>query len=219
MASLCSHTRWTRSIRAFIATLLLAAGLATATVATPAAAAGGFDDVPDGQWYSDAVAWMADTGITTGTSATTFSPGDPVSRAQMAAFIERYLQTEGDPGAHGFGDVPSGSYYDGAVSLLVDRGITTGTSATTYSPQDRVTRAQMAAFLWRLAGQPEPTVANPFDDVADGTWYTDAVRWLVGEGITTGTSDTTYSPFDDVTRAQMATFLWRLADEPLVGEQ
>ncbi|MEM8706832.1 MAG: S-layer homology domain-containing protein, partial [Actinomycetota bacterium] len=120
------------TFRALLVFAVLAAGLATATSTTPAGAASPFDDVPEGVWYSDAVEWLADSGITTGTSPTTFSPGDPVTRAQMAAFIARFLQSEGDPGAHGFSDVPAGSYYDAAVTLLAERGITTGTSATTY---------------------------------------------------------------------------------------
>ena len=135
-----------------IVTAVFSAVLATAPqTSTSAAAAPQFEDVPDGLWYSDAVAWLAATEITTGTSATTFSPGDPVTRAQMAAFIARYLQTEGEAGEHGFGDVPPGSYYDAAVSVLVDRGITTGTTPTTYAPGDFVTRKQMATFLYRLS--------------------------------------------------------------------
>ncbi|MEO0493705.1 MAG: S-layer homology domain-containing protein [Actinomycetota bacterium] len=194
---------------------LFSALLTTAPPAvTPAAAAPGFDDVPDGVWYSDAVAWLAATEITTGTSETTFSPAETVTRAQMAAFIARYLQTEGEPGGHGFDDVPAGAYYDGPVSVLVDRGITTGTSDTTYSPGDVVTRKQMATFLYRLAGEPPSDAANPFVDNPAGTWWYDAVRWLFDRGITTGTTDTTFSPDDVVTRAQMATFLWRLAGEP-----
>ncbi|MEM8706918.1 MAG: S-layer homology domain-containing protein, partial [Actinomycetota bacterium] len=206
------------TFRALLVFAVLAAGLATATSTTPAGAASPFDDVPAGVWYSDAVEWLADSGITTGTSPNTFSPGDPVTRAQMAAFIARFLQSEGDPGAHGFSDVPAGSYYDAAVTLLAERGITTGTSATTYSPGDPVTRAQMATFLWRLEGEPVATTDDPFTDNPAGTFYYEAVRWLVEAGITTGTSATTYSPGNIVNRAQMATFLWRLAGEPLVGE-
>lgn len=198
---------------------LFSAVLATAPqTATPAVAAPAFDDVPEGVWYSDAVAWLAATEITTGTSDTTFSPDDPVTRAQMAAFIARYLQTEGEPGEHGFGDVPPGAYFDGAVSVLVEREITTGTSSTTYSPGDFVTRKQMATFLHRLAGEPQVDTINPFVDITPGSWWYDPVRWLFAEGITTGTTTTTFSPDDVVSRAQMATFLWRLAGEPDADE-
>ncbi len=212
------RTLFTRAIRSLVATAVVAAGLAIAGASNPATASvGGFDDVPAGTWYSDAVAWLADSGITTGTSDTTFSPDDPVTRAQMAAFIARFLQSEGEPGAHGFADVASGSFYDGAVTVLAEREITTGTSPTTYSPDDLVSRAQMAAFLHRVAGEPPSDFANPFIDNPPGTYYYDAVRWMVETGVTTGTSPITYSPGATVSRKQMATFLWRLAGEPTVG--
>ena len=204
--------------------LLLAFAVVAATFAavpspvTPAAAASAFDDVPEGQFYTDAVAWLADAGITTGTSDTTFSPDDFVTRGQMAAFLERYAQVSGEPGAHGFGDVPGGAFFDGPVSFLVDREITTGTSATTFSPDDFVTRGQMATFLWRFSNQPVSDTPNDFTDVPEGRFFTDAVTWLAAKGITTGTTATTFSPGDSVTRAQMATFLWRLAGEPVVGD-
>ncbi|MEM8707843.1 MAG: S-layer homology domain-containing protein [Actinomycetota bacterium] len=205
--------------RSLLVIAVLGALLAAAPISsTPVGAASQFDDVPAGSFYAEAVAWLADAGITTGTSETTFSPNDQVTRGQMAAFIERYAQIEGDPGEHGFDDVPAGSFYDGAVTFLVDNEITTGTSETTYSPGGFVTRAQMAAFLYRFSGKPVIEAPMPFDDVPAGTWYYDPVRWLAEEEITTGTSATTYSPAGLVTRAQMATFLWRLAGEPDVGE-
>lgn len=94
---------------------------------------------------------------------------------------------------------------------MLSNGITTGTSATTFSPHDHVTRGQIAAFLWRAFGQPQVDLALPFVDVADGAYYADAVAWMVANGITTGTSATTFSPHDTVTRAQMAAFLFRAA--------
>ena len=193
-------------------------GVAPGSAGPAAAAHSPFGDVPAGTFYTDAVDWLADAEITTGTSPSTFSPSDPVTRGQMAAFLERYAQVDGAPGTHGFADVPAGAFYDGSVSFLVDRAITTGTSATTYSPGDPVTRAQMAAFLWRFSNEPSTDAPMPFGDVPAGSYYYDAVRWLADEGITTGTSATTYSPNDIVTRAQMATFLWRLANEPSVGD-
>ncbi|MEM9468059.1 MAG: S-layer homology domain-containing protein [Actinomycetota bacterium] len=210
-----------RAARRPLASILVAALLGSILAMAPLASAGEqtpFDDVEDNQWFTTAIAWLADQGITTGTSPTTFSPDDVVTRGQMAAFLERYAQTTGTPGEHGFGDVPGGVFFDGPVSFLVEREITTGTSPTTFSPNDPVTRAQMATFLWRFSNRPLSEAALPFIDVPADTWYTEPVRWLADKGITAGTSPVTYSPNDFVTRKQMATFLWRLAGEPPVGD-
>lgn len=210
---------YSRARRALLSLMVLALSASALVVAParPATAAGPFTDVPEGAYYTQAVTWLADTGITTGTSPTTFSPDDPVTRGQMAAFLERYAQTVGDA-SHGFGDVPSGAYYETSVGFLVERGITTGTSPTTYAPDEVVSRAQMAAFLWRFSGERPASGPSGFTDVPSGVYYTEAVAWLAEERITTGTSDTTYSPDLAVSRGQMATFLWRLAGEPIVGD-
>jgi rRNA maturation protein Nop10 len=95
--------------------------------------------------------------------------------------------------------------------------ITTGTTPTTFSPDDPVSRGQMATFLWRYSDEPEPaSLDTDFTDVPGGRFYSKAVAWLVEQQITTGTTPTTFSPDDPVTRGQMATFLWRLAGEPPV---
>lgn len=206
-------------VAALIAPLLIAAPVGAAATPAPApAATTPFDDVAPGAFYHDAVAWLADADITTGTGPATFSPGDAVTRGQMATFLLRYAQVTDIDADHGFGDVPAGAFYDDAVSFLVEREITTGTSPSTYSPNDAVTRAQMATFLWRFSFEPTPAGASGFTDVPTGAFYTTAVAWLAESGITTGTSPTTYSPDDVVTRGQMATFLWRLAGEPVPGE-
>ena len=96
-----------------------------------------------------AVGWLADQGITSGTSAGVFSPAAKVTRGQMAAFLWRSAGSPAFAGNHGFGDVPAGSYYEVAVGWLADQGITSGTSAGVFSPAAKVTRGQMAAFLWR----------------------------------------------------------------------
>ena len=171
----------------------------------------GFSDVPASAFYADAVAWLKAEGITTGTSATTFSPNDTVTRGQMAAFLFRLAGEPGGSPAHGFSDVPASAFYADAVAWLKAEGITTGTSATTFSPNDTVTRGQMAAFLFRLAGEPGGSPAHGFSDVPASAFYAEAVKWLKAEGITTGTSPTTFSPGDAVTRGQMAAFLYRYA--------
>ena len=114
-----------------------------------------------------------------------------------------------------FTDVPKGSYYEEAVNWAVAKGITAGTSATTFSPNATCTRAQAVTFLWRAAGCPAPqSHAMPFTDVAEGSYYHDAVLWAVENGITKGTSDTAFSPNATCTRAQIVTFLWRSQESP-----
>ncbi|MEO0493499.1 MAG: S-layer homology domain-containing protein [Actinomycetota bacterium] len=173
----------------------------------------GFTDVPPGIWYAEPVSWLKAEDITQGTSDTTFSPNANVTRAQMAAFLWRMVgEPVGNP-AHGFADVPDGVWYDEPVKWLKDAGITQGTGADTYSPGANVTRAQMAAFLWRLAGEPGGNPDHGFADVPAGVWYDEPVKWLKDQGITQGTGADTYSPGANVTRAQMAAFLFRMATD------
>lgn len=107
-----------------------------------------FTDVPAGEYYAQAVAWAVSMGITNGTSATEFSPNAPCTRAQAVTFLHR---AEGTPAASagGFSDVGSGAYYANAVSWAVSKGVTNGTSATTFSPDDTCTRGQIVTFLYR----------------------------------------------------------------------
>jgi len=121
--------------------------------AEPTGLAHSFGDVPAGSFFEDAVAWMATTGITTGTTPTTFDPNATVTRAQMATFLWRYV---GRPTGftHSFNDVPAGAFFAEAVAWMATTGITTGTTPTTFSPNDPLTRAQAVTFLWRFAGRP-----------------------------------------------------------------
>lgn len=118
-----------------------------------------------------------------------------------------------------FKDVKKDAYYFDSVLWAVnhDPVVTAGTDATHFSPNNDCTRAQMVTFLWRAAGEPKPaSTKNPFKDVKKGAYYYDAVLWAVGEGITAGTSQNTFSPDDTVIRGQTVTFLWRMADQPTV---
>ena len=118
----------------------------------------------------------------------------------------------------GFVDAPAGSYYYDAVLWAVENGITTGASASRFDPNGICTRAQAVTFLWRAAGSPEPeTRTMPFTDVPVGSYYYDAVLWAAENGITKGTSDTTFSPNDTCTRAQIVSFLWRSEKSPASG--
>ena len=138
----------------------------------------------------------------------------PASKVTVAATFKASAPTGKNP----FIDVPAGSYYEDAVIWAVDKGITTGTSATTFNPNGICTRAQAVTFLWRAAGSPAPkTKVMPFADVKAGSYYYDAVLWAVEQGITKGTSDTMFSPDATCTRAQIVTFLWRANGSPAVS--
>ena len=116
-----------------------------------------------------------------------------------------------------FVDVSESAYYYDPVLWAVGNGITNGVDATHFEPEGTCTRAHAVTFLWRAAGQPEPkTTQMPFKDVKAGSYYEKAVRWAVEEGITNGTSNTTFSPDADCTRAQIVTFLWRSKGSPEV---
>ena len=169
-----------------------------------------FTDVADKAYYRDAVEWAVESGITKGTTATTFSPNATCTRAQAVTFLWRAAGSpEPETRAMPFTDVPVGSYYYDAVLWAVENGITKGTSDTTFSPNMTCTRAQIVAFLWRSEKSPAAGTANPFADVKSTAYYADAVLWAVKENITKGTTSTTFSPDADCTRAQIVTFLWR----------
>lgn len=117
-----------------------------------------------------------------------------------------------------FNDVTARDYFFDAVKWAVDKGITSGTSRNTFSPNAPCTRAQVVTFLWRAAGSPQPSsTSNPFTDVHANDYFYDAVLWAVENGITNGTSATTFSPDATVTRAQVVTFLWRANGQPAAG--
>ena len=129
-----------------------------------------------------------------------------------------FMKANGNPQTGVFVDVATGSYYEDAVDWAVENGITKGTDDTHFSPDGICTRAQAVTFLWRTAGSPKPeTRAMPFTDVPVGSYYYDAVLWAVENGITKGTSDTTFSPNMTCSRAQIVTFLWRSEKSPAAG--
>lgn len=132
--------------------------------------------------------------------------------------VEAAFKASAPTGKNPFVDVPAGSYYEDAVIWAVGKGITTGTSATTFNPNGICTRAQAVTFLWRAAGSPAAkSGAMPFADVKAGSYYYDAVLWAVEQGITKGTSETMFSPDATCTRAQIVTFLWRANGSPVAS--
>ncbi len=193
---------------------VLLVGLVLAAVVLPASSAGavaGYGDIDDDRWFTDPVQWSVDDGIT-GLDGACFGPDRLVSRGELAVWL---WNMEGQPSAaaHSFTDVTDPGQQQ-PVSWLVEEEITTGTTETTFSPDDGLTRGQLVTFLWRLAGERQ-AAAHPFVDVA-ASWQQQPVSWLVEEEITTGTTETTFSPDDGLTRGQLVTFLHRYQGEPAV---
>lgn len=168
-----------------------------------------FGDVSTSAYYYDAVAWAVENGVTGGTSATTFSPNAACTRAQAVTFLWRAAGSPAPKSSvNPFADISASAYYYDAVLWAVERGITAGTSATTFSPDATCTRAQIVTFLYRAVGT-TTSGTNPFVDVADNAYYAAAVKWAVAEGVTAGTSASTFSPDASCTRGQIVTFLYR----------
>ena len=168
----------------------------------------GFTDVSASAYYADAVAWAVSQGITTGTSATTFSPDASCTRGQIVTFLWRAAGSPSPKGTSSFADVPAESYYAQAVAWAVENGITNGTGEGTFSPDTPCDRSQSVTFLFRALGG-ETAGDAAFSDVPAGSYYASAVAWAAEQGITTGTSSTTFSPNDTCTRGQIVTFLYR----------
>ncbi len=167
-----------------------------------------FTDVTDvGQYFYGPVYWAVERGITSGTSPSTFSPYKACTRAQIMTFLWKACGSPAVSAANPFTDVSSGDYFYNAVLWAVSRGITSGTSATTFSPNKECTRAQCMTFLWKACGSPAVSAANPFTDVSSGDYFYDAVLWAVSRGITSGTGATTFSPGNSCSRGQVMTFL------------
>ena len=168
-----------------------------------------FYDVPNDSFYYEAVKWAAGKNIASGVGNNLFAPDQPCTRAQIVTFLWRAAGSP-EPGNSGsFSDVPASAYYAKAVAWAVENGITTGTGDGMFSPDAVCTRAQAVTFLWRYEKAPVASRSNPFTDVAADSYYADAVLWAVKEDITKGTTNTTFSPGVDCTRAQIVTFLWR----------
>lgn len=168
-----------------------------------------FDDVKPGAFYFDAVRWAVENGITNGTGKNTFSPNDVCSRYQIVMFLWRAAGQPEAKAAVSFADVKPGDIFYEAVQWAVERGITKGTSSTSFSPFTPCTRGQIVTFLYRSAGSPKVSGACNFSDVSSGSFCHDAVIWASTEGITNGTSAGRFSPNEGCTRAQVVTFLYR----------
>ncbi len=172
-----------------------------------------FTDIGRNEYYYDAVVWAYyhEPQIVAGTGGRTFKPDASCTRAQAITLLWNALgKPKPTTTENPFTDVKAGEYYYKAVLWARENGITGGTSETTFGPDDNCTRAQVITFLWNAVGKPEPTTTeNPFTDVKAGKYYYKAVLWAWENGITRGTSETTFSPKAVCTRAQVVTFLYR----------
>lgn len=168
-----------------------------------------FVDVKTGDYFYDAVLWAVGKGITNGTSAETFSPEAPCTRAQIVTFLWRAAGSPVVNYAMDLSDVAGDAYYAEAVRWALSEGITTGTSADQFSPDATCTREQAVTFLYRAAGSPAVSGESAFEDVGADAYYARAVAWAAQNGVTNGISQALFGTGSDCTRAQIVTFLYR----------
>ena len=167
-----------------------------------------FVDVPANAYFADAVKWAVDKGITNGLPDTMFGPYESCTRAQIVTFLWRAAGSPEPKAMSSFTDVPASAYYAKAVEWAVENGITNGMTETTFAPDATCTRGQSVTFLHRALKGTASGSAN-FTDVKSDAFYADAINWAVANNVTNGTSNTTFSPNADCTRAEIVTFLYR----------
>jgi hypothetical protein len=170
-----------------------------------------------GHWAETSIDWAFTTGVTTACPTGEATEGStcpelPVTRDEMAQFMWRSKGRPAPTTTAAFEDVAADATYGTAVDWLAEQEITLGCTTTTYCPEGTVTRAEMAAFLWRLEGSPEGSVPAGFGDVASGAFFYDAADWLLASGVTNGCTTVNYCPQGLVSRAEMFTFLRRVDD-------
>ena len=171
-------------------------------------AATSFADVPANAYFADAVKWAVDKDVTNGLTDTMFGPYESCTRTQIVTFLWRAAGSPEPKTASSFTDVPANAYYAKAVAWAVENGITNGMTATMFAPDATCTRGQSVTFLYRALKGTASGSAN-FTDVKSDAFYADAINWAVANNVTNGTSNTTFSPNADCTRAEIVTFLYR----------
>lgn len=170
----------------------------------------GFDDVASDAYYTNAIKWAVQNKIASGTGSRTFSPNNPCTRAQIVTFLYNAYGNGEISRASNFSDVSSDKYYYRAVNWAVANGITSGTGNGQFSPNKTCTRAQAMTFLQKAKhGTAVEDAAINFTDVSPDKYYYNPVKWAVANGITSGTTPTTFSPNQACTRAQIVVFLYR----------
>lgn len=167
-----------------------------------------FYDVPNDAFFYEAVKWAVKSGVTNGLSDTMFGPYESCTRMQIVTFLWRAAGSPEPKTASSFTDVPASAYYAKAVAWAIENGITNGMTETTFAPNATCTRGQSVTFLYRALKGTASGSAN-FTDVKSDTFYADAINWAVANNVTNGTSNTTFSPNADCTRAEIVTFLYR----------
>lgn len=180
----------------------------TVTVSPTIARGLTFTDVSPNAYYYDAVDWAVEKGVANGTGDATFTPDRTVSRGEMITFLWRAAGSPAAEGENPFTDVAETDYYYQAALWAVQNGIAQGSSATTFSPLEPVTRAQAVTFQWRASGAPAVS-GHSFDDVPADAYYAQAVAWAAQNQITNGTSQTTFSPLEPISRGMAVTLLYR----------
>ena len=166
---------------------------------------GGFTDVKKTDWFADPVLWAVEKKITAGTSDTTFSPNADCTTAQILSFLWRANGSPKPTMVNPFSDVKSGDWYADAAAWAYEKGLVSGTA---FGGDTLCTRSMAVTYMWKAAGSPSARAAS-FTDVSAGAEYADAVAWAVEQGVTAGTSDTTFSPDSVCTRGQIVSFLYR----------
>ena len=166
---------------------------------------GGFTDVKKTDWFADPVLWAVEKNITAGTSDTTFSPNADCTTAQILSFLWRANGSPKPTTVNPFSDVKSGDWYADAAAWAYEKGLVSGTA---FGGDTLCTRSMAVTYMWKAAGSPSARAAS-FTDVSAGAEYADAVAWAVEQGVTAGTSDTTFSPDSVCTRGQIVSFLYR----------
>ena len=177
-----------------------------------------FDDVRDeAKFYFDPIYWAYkhNPQISKGTSETTFTPNENCTRGQVVTFLWRAVgEPEPKSMASHFSDLKSDAFYEKAVAWAVEQGITKGTSDSSFSPDATCTRGQIVTFLYRANGSPKQSQKdNPFKDVAEGQYFTNAVLWAVENGVTKGKTADEFRPDATCTRGEVVTFLYRAMGE------
>ncbi len=195
---------------ALLLALCMVFSLLPATVMAEEAEQTVFTDVSETDFFYEPVLWAVENSITNGMTETAFGPYELCNRAHIVTFLWR---ANGCPEAttvvNPFMDVKEDDFYYEAVLWALENGITNGVSEYVFGATEPCTRAQAVSFMWRAAGKPGYEAENPFTDVEEGTFYYDAALWALSEGITTGTTGTTFSPDNTITRAEAVTFLYR----------
>ena len=174
-----------------------------------------FTDMPAyGHWAHEAIDWAVARNVTRGTSETSFSPTENVTRAQVVTLLYRAAgEPEPRSGKMPFADVSEKAYYYRAVQWAVEQGITKGTSAVSFSPLRACSRGEIVTLLYRFAQAKAVGGSNPFRDVSSGAFYYEAVLWALENNVTKGVSPERFAPDQTCTRAQTVTFLYRLLAE------